>query len=61
MKVQCKTLQENIDAYDKMIKQLRDEIEKTQLQNEWLVAKIAEYQLQVKELIEQKTAQAVGK
>lgn len=61
MNVQCKTLQENIDAYDNMIKQLRDEIEKTQTQNEWLVSKIAEYQLQVKELIEQKTAQAVGK
>ncbi|MDR0337993.1 MAG: hypothetical protein LBI18_12980, partial [Planctomycetaceae bacterium] len=27
MKVQCKTLQDNIDAYDKMIQQLRDEIE----------------------------------
>ncbi|MDR0704546.1 MAG: hypothetical protein LBF88_06105 [Planctomycetaceae bacterium] len=61
MKIQCKTLQENIDAYDKMIKQLRNEIEKTQLRNEELVARIAEYQLQVKELIEQKTAQAAGK
>ncbi|MDR2438374.1 MAG: hypothetical protein LBE12_03240 [Planctomycetaceae bacterium] len=60
MKIQSKTLQDNINAYDNMIKQLGDEIEKTQLQNEWLVAKIAEYQLQVKELIEQKTAQAVG-
>ncbi|MDR1140569.1 MAG: hypothetical protein LBL62_02680 [Planctomycetaceae bacterium] len=60
MKSQCKTLQENIDAYDNKIKQFRNEIEKTQLQNEWLVAKIAEYQLKVKELIEQKTAQAAN-
>ncbi|MDR2755660.1 MAG: hypothetical protein LBC20_08125 [Planctomycetaceae bacterium] len=61
MKIQSKTLRENIDAYDNVIKQLRDEIEKTQTQNEWLVAKIAEYQDKAKELIEQKTAQAAGK
>ncbi|MDR3196954.1 MAG: hypothetical protein LBU34_03705 [Planctomycetaceae bacterium] len=60
MKIQCKTLQDNIDAYGRMIGQLRGEIEKTQIQNEWLVARIAEYQLQVKELIEQKTAQAAA-
>ncbi|MDR2117190.1 MAG: hypothetical protein LBP87_12500 [Planctomycetaceae bacterium] len=58
MKKQGETLQKNLEAYDGMIKRLREDIEKTQLKNEWYVAKIAEYQLKVKELIEQKTAQA---
>ncbi|MDR1964537.1 MAG: hypothetical protein LBQ50_12220 [Planctomycetaceae bacterium] len=58
MKRQCEILQEKVTGYDEKIKLFREEIEKTQTQNEWLVAKIAEYQLQVKERIEQKAAQA---
>jgi hypothetical protein len=58
MQLQCQVLHEKINDYDKMITALRNEIEKTQTENEWYVARIAEYQLKAKELLEQQAEQA---
>lgn len=58
MKVQLKAVQAKVDEYDAMIKKLFEDIEATQKQNEWYVARIAEYQLRVAELIERKAERA---
>lgn len=60
MKEQVRVLKEKADQYDEMLKSLREEIDKTQEQNEFYVAKIAEYQLKVADLIEKRADAAAS-
>lgn len=58
MGTQRQALEDMLKKYDDTIQQLRDDIDKTQKQNVWYEEKIAEYQLKVRNLIEQKAERA---
>lgn len=58
MQNQVKVLQEKVDLYDEMITEIKKQIAGTQRQNEFYVAKIAEYQLHVVDLIEKRAEAA---
>lgn len=60
MKTQAETLQKAVDQYDEMIQELTDLIDKTQKQNKWYVAQIAQAQHQAAEQIEKRAEEAVA-
>ncbi|MDR0870303.1 MAG: hypothetical protein LBN39_05870 [Planctomycetaceae bacterium] len=57
METQGKAIADKAAEYDEQIKTLNADIDKAQNRNEWYIARIAEYQLEVKKLIEQRAAQ----
>lgn len=59
MSDQVDGVRKKVDEYDALITDLKEKIDVTQQQNEWFVAKIAEYQLKVSRLIEQRAQEAV--
>lgn len=59
MNAQVEGVRKKVDEYDALITDLTGKIDATQKQNEWYVAKIAEYQLKVSQLIEQRAQEAV--
>lgn len=58
MKHQVEVLQQKLTDYDKNIEDLQKKIDDQQKQNEWYVAKIAEYQLKVANLIQDRAETA---
>lgn len=60
MNAQVETLQKSVDQYHEMIEELKELIDKTQQQNEWYVAQIAQAQLQVAESIEKRAEDAAA-
>ena len=60
MEVQRKAVAEKLEELDATIGDIREKTEFEQKRNEWFVSKIAEYQLKVAELIEQRAEDAVA-
>ena len=60
METQRKAVADKLDELDAMIDDIKEKTEYEQKRNEWFVSKIAEYQLKVAQMIEQKTEEAVA-
>jgi hypothetical protein len=59
MEDQITAVKKVLDGYENMIEQMKDSITKTQKQNDWYAAKIAEYNLQSLQIIEENAENAV--